>query len=393
MSEQHPSDTPKRGFRRQLIKGLGLVAILILLMMWLAGVFKSKVQPGKPELAGRPAEEVQLFKAERVTYPLLIDQVGTVRSRTEAQVSARIMAQVKDVRVREGEHVCGTGSKDCTPTVMLVLDNRDIRAKLRQAAAQITALEEAQQAARANLERELSDFKRTEDLEKHQAATGQQLEHARARKDVAQAEIGRIAAQKEQAEASAAEARVMLSYTEIQAPFSGTVIRKTVDVGDMASPGQPLFVIEIAAQPEVQAIVSESLLPSLKTGQQLPVVVDSIGQTFTGTVREIVPSADPSTRTVQVKVSLPPDPALVNGLFARIGVLRGSYSTIQIPAGAVIETGQLYVVQVVEQGYLHRRYVTLGERHGAMIEVLSGIGEGEEVAVSWKGKKAAPTTG
>jgi HlyD family secretion protein len=414
-------ETPQRALRMQVVKGLGLAAVLIVLMAWLAGTFKPKVQPGEivvPPPTARPAT----VRVEKKTFPLLIDQVGTVRAHTEAQVSARIMAQVKEIRVREGESVCGAGSKDCVASVLAVLDDRDIQAKMRQAEAQATTLEKAGAAAksklqaaqaqvsasRANLKQAVSDHARYEDLERHRAATGQQLEHARAQRDIAQAqaaaaaqeaqaaqdEIERLKAQKEQAEAALAEARVTLSYTVIEAPFSGKLLKKMVSPGDMASPGQPLFFIETAAQPEVHALVSESLLPHIKTGQELDAVIDALGQTFSGRVREIVPKSDPSTRTVLVKVSLPAAPELVNGLFGRIRVRYGTYDALVVPAEAVSEAGQLFLVHVAgADGRRQRRFVTLGEVHGDLVEVLSGLREGEEVAIPWTGKEARPTTG
>ena len=362
------------------------------------------------------------MKVERRTYPLLIDQYGTVRSRTEARVSARIMAQVREIRVVEGQTVCGAGSKECAPTVLAVLDDRDIQARIRQAESQISALESAGRSAAAKLEaaqaqiaasqatlrKVLADYQRYEELERQQVATPQQLDHARAQRDVAQAqtaasvqdagaaraETQRVKAQQEQAEAALAEARIALSYTVIEAPFSGKVLQKLVNTGDMAAAGQPLFYLETAAQPELHAVVSESLIAKLKPAEELATEIDSLGRTFTGRVREIVPSADPATRTILVKVGLPPDPDLVNGLFGRIRVPYGTHEAVVIPAEAVTETGQLTLVQAVgPDGNLQRRFVTLGERHGTLVEVLSGLREGEEVAVPWTQMQAAPITG
>jgi RND family efflux transporter MFP subunit len=174
----------------------------------------------------------------------------------------------------------------------------------------------------------------------------------------------------------------MLSYTTIEAPFSGRLVRKTVDAGDMVMPGQPLFVIETSTEPELHAVVAESLVAAMKLDQKLDVRIDAIGQTLQGTVREIVPQADPRTRTLLVKIALPPQPGLVSGQFGRLGVPTGTYQAMVIPARAVRQVGQLQLVDVIDaQGVPHRRFVTLGRPHDDLVEVLSGLKPGEQVVI------------
>ena len=407
MSEP-PGKYVDRTILREAGKGLGVLGLLIVMMMWLAGAFVQKVDSGPPAPKPQPGK-LNTVKVERRVYPLIIDQVGTLRAQNEAQVSSRIMAQVKEILVREGDNVVGSDGNGA-PTIMARLDDRDIQAKLRQAQSQSMAMDRAVEVARAKVaaaraqvestraskEKDLSDYRRYQDLQRNQAATGQQLEHARAQKDIAEAqaaaalqevqaaqgEIARAQAQKEQAEAAITEARAMLSYAVIQAPFTGQLVRKMVNVGDMASPGQPLFFLETPSRPELHAALSESLIKYMKTGQDLEVRIDALNLTSEGKIREIVPQSDPSTRTVLVKVSLPAEQRLVNGLFGRLRIPYSQYDALVIPSKAVSEVGQLPLVEVIDMdGYPQRRFVTLGERHGDLIEVLSGLGENEEVVI------------
>jgi len=394
---------------REAGKVLGLAALLVFLMMWLAGAFAEKIEPGPPQ--PRPkAPKVTTQKVQRRVFPLIIEQVGNVRSGTEAEVSSRIMAQVKEILVQERESVIGNDRKEDKPTTMARLDDRDIQNRLRQAQAQVKAMDRALQAAKAKLGaaraqleaakastvKVLSDYRRYQELYRGQAATGQQLESARAQKDIAEAQeltalkeaqaaqsdIERIQAQKENALAAEAEAQVMLSYTEIQAPFSGRVVKKMVDVGDMVAPSQPLFLLEATSRPELHAFVSDSLLPQLKIGQEVEVSIDALNRTLRGTVREIRPKSDPATRTVLVKIALTPASDLVNGLFGRLKIPYGEYETLVVPFKAVREVGQLYLVEALDsEGYPQRRFVTLGQHHDDLIEVLSGLKENEEVVI------------
>jgi multidrug efflux pump subunit AcrA (membrane-fusion protein) len=408
-------------------KILVLVAVLIALMLWLSGAFLDKIRAATfvtPQKAPAPAAKSQ--PVEMRTFPLLVDQVGTVQTRARAEVAGRIMAQVREVLVQEGQAVTGPeagavsraasprseGGTPSTPgpTVLARLDSRDIEAKLSQAQTQVTASEKAlagaaaqlaaaqaqQQVVEAQAEQALTDFKRMESLQASGAGTSQQLDHARAQKDVAEAQVraavqqvvavrsdeARLEAQKEQAIAAVREAQVMLSYTTIEAPFSGRLVRKTIDAGDMVMPGQPLFVIEKSAEPEFHAVVAESLVAGMKFDQKLDVRIDAIGQTLPGTVREIVPQADPRTRTLLVKISLPPQAGLVSGQFGTLAVPTGTYQALVIPARAVRHVGQLQLADIIDgQGVPHRRFITLGRSHDDMVEVLSGLKSAERVAV------------
>ncbi|MBP8303025.1 MAG: efflux RND transporter periplasmic adaptor subunit [Phycisphaerae bacterium] len=361
-------------------KVVALGAVLVVMMMWLAGVFRHKIEAGPVH----EATAVAVGRAARVEsrrFPILVEQAGTVRTRTEAQVSSRLMAQVLEVLVREGDPVKGPGP-DGRATVLARLDDRDIQAKLQQAQAQVSALGRALAAAQSSLEQAAADLARTEKLVEAKAATGQQLDHARTQRDTAQGQVQQIQAQQAGAEAAVREAEVMLSFAAIEAPFDGKISSKRISPGDMVSPGQPLFLLESPSEPQLQAMVSETVSLHLKIGQTLEVQVDALQRPFEGAVREIVPQADPLTRTVLVKVDLPKDPGLVSGLFGRLRVPIGEYPALVVDKAAVQQSGQLHLVQVVESpGLPVRRFVQVGPEHGPVVELLSGVKEGEEVVI------------
>jgi multidrug resistance efflux pump len=393
---------------REILKGLGVVFLLLLLMMWLSGVFVRKVHPGAAA-EKKKTENLKTWRVQKTSYPLLIEQTGTVRGQTEARVSSRVMAQVKEILVREGQDVTG-GSGTVSPTLLARLDDRDAQARLRQAESQLSASEKGVETARskllaakaqasslrANSEKASLDFKRFEALSEQNAATRQQLDHTRAQRDsagaqlqaasqevqAAQSEIERAEAMRDAARGTLAEAQASLAFTQVYAPFSGKLVKKMVDTGTMASPGEPLFLIETDRKPELHASVSESLLPLLKTGQEFEVLIDALHRPFMGVLSEIVPQSDPATRTVLVKIGLPADPQLVNGLFGRLRIPQGEYKTLAVPAESVREAGQLYLVDVIDaDGAPQRRFVTIGPRHDSLVEVLSGLRENEEVVL------------
>lgn len=412
MTESNPGENKKGAVRVQIRNGVGALVVLIVMMLWLSGAFVGKVGPesARSKRTVRPVKKsLPTARVVPETFPLMVEQVGTIRSRSEAQVSSHLMAQVSQIRVEPGEWVQGPEGGGA-PTVLATLDNRAVEAKLRQAQSQVDAIGQAVDAARAklrvaqaqvsasraNMEKALSDFHRYENLLKNGATTAQRAQDARTQRDVAaaqvtstlqevqatQSEIARLQAQKQQFEAAEREAKVMLSYTVIEAPFSGRVVKKIVNVGDMATPGRPLFFIDAPSQAEAHALVSEALLHYLKVGQEIKVGIDAVHHTVMGKIRQIVPQADNSTRTVLVKITLPASADLVNGLFARIYVPCGSYQALVIPAGAVSEVGELYFVETVDsQGRRERRFIRPGKTRGNLVEVLSGLKAGEEVVV------------
>jgi multidrug efflux pump subunit AcrA (membrane-fusion protein) len=394
---------------REGIKLLALAVLLVALMLWLSGRFVTKIQAGAPPAPESPAPPVASQPVELRQFPLIVEQVGTVQTRTQAQVAGRIMAQVREVLAHDGQTVIGAdGGKDAQPTLLARLDGRDIEAKLKQAQAQVASAEQAQvaaaaqlaateaqqQAAEAQVAEVRTDFKRVESLYAQKAATGQQMDHARSQRDVAEAqaraaaqqvnavrsEMARVESQKQYASAAVQEAQVMLSYTTIQAPFSGRIIRKMIDVGDTITPGQALFLIETSGEPELHAAVAESLATKIAPDQKLEVRIETIGAPVQGTVRAIVPQADPRSRTMLVKIALPAQTPAISGQFGTLAVPTGAYQALVVPTAAVRQVGQLNLVDVLDaKGVPHRRFVTLGPRHGAVVEVLSGLKQGEPV--------------
>ena len=384
MSEKNPGEETKRGVGARIRNGgIGLAA-LIVMMLWLSGTFVSKVGPESAyseTAAGATTTGVKTVKVARETFPLLVEQVGSIRSKSEAQVSSQLMAQVRQIRVDPGDWVKGPENGGA-PTVLATLDDRAVEAKLQQARSQVVATGDALDAARANMEKAEADYRRYENLLKNGAATAQRAQYARTQRAVASKEAARMAAQKKQAEAAEREAKVMLGYTVISAPFTGRIVKKLLDVGEMAAPGRPVFFMDAPSRAEAHAVVSESLLPDLKVGQEIEVSIEDIHRKVKGRIREIVPQADDSTRTVVVKITLPASSDLVNGLFAKVYVPCGAYQALVIPAAAVREVGELHLVDAVDsQGRLERRFVRPGRTRGKFIEVLSGLKAGEEVVV------------
>ena len=112
----------------------------------------------------------------------------------------------------------------------------------------------------------------------------------------------------------------MLGYARITAPFAGVIVKKLANLGDLATPGRPLYELEDPRRLRLEADVPEALVGGIVLGDEMPLRIPSIDLDLSGVVREIAPSADPNSRTFLVKLDLPDHDGLRTGLFGRVSV-------------------------------------------------------------------------
>lgn len=337
------------------------IVVVVAAIVWLSGGFGERVPPGVAEVEdmARPPDAREAVVEERVG-PLVEWASGALASARQTIVAPRIMARIDEVRVRAGDPVVAGD-------VLVVLDSRDLQARVAQA-------REALQAANARLELAQSEKTRYEQLFERGVTTRQRLDQVLADLRTAQAEVARL-------EQSRREAETALSYTEIRAPTAGLVVDRLAEPGDTASPGSPLLRIYDPSALRVEVPVRESLAVALRVGDTLGVEIPAPSEKLDGRIEEIVPFAEPGARTLLVKVALPQDPRLYAGLFARVAVPAGTRTRLLVHEVAIERVGQLDFVMVIDDtDQLERRLVTLGEyRENGKIEVLSGLAAGERV--------------
>jgi RND family efflux transporter MFP subunit len=185
-----------------------------------------------------------------------------------------------------------------------------------------------------------------------------------------------------QVEQEVRAAGIMRDYARLAAPFSGVVTTKTVEPGNLATPGAPLLTIEQDGLYRLEASVDESKLASVRVGQAVEVMIDGAIENrrkLNARVSEIVPSVDPASRTYIVKLDLPATPQLRTGMFGRVIFPLGTQKVVAVPLTTLMERGQLQSVFVVEDGVAHIRLVTTGRRTKDGAEILSGLNAGEKV--------------
>ncbi|NBO66402.1 MAG: efflux RND transporter periplasmic adaptor subunit [Acidobacteria bacterium] len=201
-----------------------------------------------------------------------------------------------------------------------------------------------------------------------------------ARRQMVEARIG-------QAQADVVAARALVGYAHITSPLEGVVVTKSADVGSLAAPGVPLLTIEGGGSFQLEIALEQSkiagILPGTPVRVKLEPPVDTYNVELSGKVAEVVPAADPKSRTFTVRVDLPGNLTLRSGLFGRALFAGGQRDTLLIPAGAVVTRGQLTSVYVVDAaGIVSLRLITLGRPTNGQVEVLSGLETEEKIVAS-----------
>ncbi len=343
----------------RLAVALGFTAGVVLLLLWLSGAFVPKVSALVAEDAGsRPLAGRQVATARVVRLPLVESAVGTIRAVHETAVGSKLLARV-------GEGKLKAGQKGKTGDVLVRLDDTDIQARLQQAKAAVTSAEAVcAQAGR--------DEKRWGQLLTSRAVSEQEYDKAATVFRSADADLQR-------AKETVNEVQATLDWATVRSPIEGTVIDKKVDVGDMVSPGQILVTLFDPKRMQLVASVRESLTHRLQVGQSIGVYIEGLRKQCSGTVSEIVPEAQSSSRAFQVKVTGPCPTGIYSGMFGRILIPLEEEEVLLIPPQAVRKVGQLELVDVVDDGRAVTRAIRTGRNLEDGVEVLSGLREGEKV--------------
>jgi RND family efflux transporter MFP subunit len=385
---------PNKALRQVLLIG-GAVCLVLLILMTGGYFVTDKIEPGnvssRHEGTGNSGRTAQ---ASIETVTEFFEAVGTVRPRTEANIEAQVTGRIVEVLVRAGDRVV-------KGDVLVVLDSREFQARLDQATQELVSAgarkEQARQAvlaAEAAFTQAESAFNRVKSYFHDKAATSQDLEQAeslylqaKARSLQARDGLRETEAGIRRVEGVVEEARIALGYARIVAPENGQVARRLAESGDLAWPGKPLVVLQTRESLRLEALVREGLIHKAQPGVRLPIVLTALNTTGEGVVEEVVPSADPLTRTFLVKVGLEDYDGLFPGMFGRLLVPMDTHKVVVVPQEAVERVGQLEMVTVKVNGSWERRFIKTGRDMGTTIEVLSGL-KGDETLAAGGGDNA-----
>jgi RND family efflux transporter MFP subunit len=319
---------------------------------------------------------------------------GYVVARTKASVSAKTAGRLAFLGVSEGSYVH-------RGEVIARLDNADYQASVSQAQANVAASDASVIEATSDRDQTARDAQRIAEIRARNAnlMSPQDLETATSRAAAAVARYNAAVARKRSAEAGLRLAEASNENTVIRAPFTGTVLRKDAEVGEVVAPsvgggltrGAVVTMADLSTL-EVEVDVNEAYIGRIASGRPARITLDAYPDTsFRGEVRQVVPTADRQRATVQVKVSiLDHDARILPEMGAKVDFLEPEQpraagaparASIRIPSAALKSDGGASFVWLVRDGRLTKRPVTVGPVSGGFLEVRSGLNGGEQLLV------------
>jgi HlyD family secretion protein len=355
--------------------------------------------------ANKSQTTVDVLTVPRTGLIKRISLTGQTVPEAQVDIAAKYQGKVTAVYSALGQQVSAGD-------VLVIQDTGDAeisisqnQAAYQQAAADATTNSVAFQASydrvRADYQRALVDYQRYQSLFAQGAiakealdSNHQTLVDAKAALDTVanQMNSGSVPSSIESAQAAAAKAQQSINAVAkqrddlvLRAPRSGVIGYRQVEVGSMVSVGQKLLSIVDNSNIYVDCQVSEQDLAAMTTGMAVDVQIDSLGKSFPGKIVYISPANDSTTLAFSLRIALDsPDPIVKSGMFARAvmnAVLRPN--ALVVPKAAIIsKDGQDYVFIINSQNAVEQRIVQVGARSDQNAEILSGLNEGEQIAVS-----------
>jgi RND family efflux transporter MFP subunit len=286
---------------------------------------------------------------------------GTVEAVNRSTITAQTGGQVEKILFDVDDYV----EKGA---LVVQIKNTEQRAQAAQAEADVKS-------AAARLQEAQDEYRRIEGVFKKSLVSQSAM-------DKAETALRAARASHESAQARLAQAQEQLSYTLIRAPYSGIVTRRHLEVGEVASPGQPLISGISLDQLRVTVDVPQSLVQHVrKSGEALIHMND--GASLKAARITVFPFADPASNSFKVRLGLPEvSTPLFPGMFVKVEFHAGSREQLLVPSRSLVYRSEVTGVYVIgEGGKISFRFVRLGNKTDAGIPVLAGLEAGERIAL------------
>lgn len=292
------------------------------------------------------AEPLPVITVKPHAVDLAFPAESLVEAVQQATVGARIAGRVLEVKADAGQSVK-------KGDVLMRIDAREAA--------------EAARAAEAQYANAKVSYDRTKSLVTQKFMSSAALDKARADLDAAAA--------------NRAAAGAGQSHATIVAPMTGIIARRHAEMGDMATPGKPLFTLYQPGTLRVTASIPQYRLKAMRDVKTARVEFPELGKWVDAVKVQVLPTADAATHVSQVRVTLPDVPEATPGMFARVHFITGQAEKLTVPAAAVLRRGEVAAVYVqAADNRLSLRQLRLGDAVGqGEIEVLAGLSAGDKV--------------
>jgi len=371
---------PSRLKRKRLYRTSSVALVALAGLLYFTGFFSTAVKVDVATVA-------LIYPSQTFT---LLNASGYVVAQRKAAVASKITGRLASLTVEEGSRV----KKD---QIIARLENDDIAATSKQAAASLEVARFTLEQARAELNDAKKNYEREGTLLAQEFTTKASYDAAEARYKKAVAGVSGGEASVRAANAALTSAEASLQYTYIRAPFDAVVLTKNADVGDIVTPlgaaaNAKASAVTIADMHSlmVEADVSESNLEKVKLGQPCEIQLDAIpDMRFRGAVHMIVPTADRSKATIMVKVRfVDNDSRVLPEMSAKVAFLSREIGTadekprIAVSQKSFVERKKQNFLFLVKGNRVAETPVSTGIRLGDMTEIVSGVKPGQKVVIN-----------
>ena len=361
-----------------VVLALGLTATLVPAAM---AEDKTAVQAVKPPVINViPAAEAEMVASITVTGTIVPRQEVAVGTDVAGLIVLELSADQGD-RVKEGDIIARLDKSSLEIQLAQIEAQRaQAEASIAQSEAQIVdaqiAVRQAQEAldrARALSAKGITSKADFDNATNAYDSANARLNTSRQALVASQSQLQLVAAQKR-------DVLLRIEKADVKAPTTGVVLSRNALLGGIVSMNAgPLFRIARDGEFELSANIPEVDLPRLKPDMPVAVRVSGMEQPVSGRVRLISPEITASSRLGAVKISLERNDAIRPGNFARAVIELTRRNGVSVPLSAVVYRGPTALVQVVKDGVVDTRKVTLGIRNDRAVEVLDGLADGEDV--------------
>ena len=316
------------------------------------------------------AIKVKVAKAKLTSANSFINVSGKVEAVNSANLSTRMMGNVKSRRVKVGDQVKKGQS-------VLILNSADLLAKKSQVEAGINQ-------ATSALKNAEKDYNRFRTLFEKGSASEKELDDMTTRYEMAKAQL-------EAARQMENEVNAQFTYTHIRAPFHGIVTNTFVKEGDLANPGMPLATVEGTGSYQATLMVAESHISKVDQDAPALVLVKSTGKRLKGTITEISRSSKNTGGQYLVKIDLEhTGDDILSGMFVNAQLTSKEAPLthlLMIPEKSLVKRGQLNGVYTIDDNNTAiLRWLRTGKNEDGMVQILSGLSLGESYIISADGK-------
>jgi RND family efflux transporter MFP subunit len=350
---------------------------------------------------------VDVAKPGRETLVHRVQGNATLEAFEDADLFAKVSGYLSDVRVDIGDHVKAG-------QVLAVIDVPEMKQELAEAKAQLESKKSSLESARRQLDHHKADVALQTGLAKDREQLGQgrqfisdrTLDQVRANADIAKADLGvaeanrdLAASQVDLAAATVEKIKVLITYTQIVAPFDGVVVRRQVNRGDLVQAATstrttPLFKVQRIDTIRVFCDVPENEALHVRVGDRATVKVFGLnGEPIVGTITRFAYRLDPETRNMRTEIDLPnADERLYPGMYAEVSLeMNPRRDVLAVPVTAIGSDAQGTFVFTVQDDRLERKAVKVGVRDNGRAEIIEGLSDNAAVVVAAKSAPAAGT--